>query len=599
MFVRCSLFLALLLLGRVQCQTTAEPGECGVWLYVGVSHITVNSSSHSGTAVSSSEYQTLIEKFRSLENHVTNLVQLIGSCTFVQEFRSQLTQVRDRLTNLEAAAERNKEELKQKTDASFTAVQDTLGDLKAEQQKVGEGLETLRSETAQLTLTVGRNITLPPQYLPASCSEIAKRDPSSPPGYYQLSAPDGTITTDYCFAHNCSDIATSHPSSPPGYYQLSAPDGSITTDYCFAPNCSGIATSHPSSPPGYYQLRATNGTTTTEYCFASSCADQAEKDPSSPSGYYQLRATNGTTTTEYCFASSCADQAEKDPSSPPGYYQLMAPNGTITTEYCFAHNCSDIATSHPSSPPGYYQLMAPNGTITTEYCPMECKKCLAIKSTGGWRRVAYLNMTDPTHQCPSGFRLFTEPRRCSPGTNDSFKGCASVTYPMHGIQYQRVCGRVIGYQKGATLAFIGVSQLIDSNYVDGVSLTLGGPPNRHHIWTFAAAVDEQHARYRCPCSNTSKNFTERMPNYVGDDYFCDSGTRVWIENGYDELYTEDPLWDGSGCGPTSSCCTFNSPPWFCKELPQPTTDDIELRACRIHYYSYGDTQIKQIELYIQ
>ena len=397
-------------------------------------------------------------------------------------------------------------DMKQKTETSFAAVQDTLGDLETEQQKVGEGLETLRSETAQLTLTVGRNIT-----------QIKE--------------------------------------------ELS--DGFATINI------------------GNVEMR------------------QLEIKKEIEEIRNETRRPDRIVLSYPYIPISCSEIFEINANSPSSYYQLRTPNGTITTEYCFANSCSEKAERDPSSPPGYYQLRAPNGTITTEYCPMECKKCLAIKSTGGWRRVAYLNMTDPTHQCPSGFRLFTEPRRCSPGTSDSFVGCASVTYPVHGIQYQRVCGKVIAIQKGITLAFWGGGRSIDTNYVDGVSLTHGSPPNRHHIWTFAAAVDENENdiwdSFRCPCSYTTKNVTGHVPNYVGDDYFCDSGTRVIASQS--EVYTEDPLWDGSGCGPTSSCCTFNSPPWFCKELPQPTTEDIELRVCQNH--QSRDIQIKQIELYIQ
>ena len=46
---------------------------------------------------------------------------------------------------------------------------------------------------------------------------------------------------------------------------------------------------------------------------------------------------------------------------------------------------------------------------------------------------------------------------------------------------------------------------------------------------------------------------------------------IWLEtcNG-------DPLWDGQGCGSNSSCCTFNSPPWFNAQLSPPTNDDIEV-----------------------
>ena len=46
------------------------------------------------------------------------------------------------------------------------------------------------------------------------------------------------------------------------------------------------------------------------------------------------------------------------------------------------------------------------------------------------------------------------------------------------------------------------------------------------------------------------------------------------------FYECDSLWDGAGCGPLNTCCTFNNPPWFYKELPEPTTDDIEMRVCK-------------------
>ena len=48
---------------------------------------------------------------------------------------------------------------------------------------------------------------------------------------------------------------------------------------------------------------------------------------------------------------------------------------------------------------------------------------------------------------------------------------------------------------------------------------------------------------------------------------------------YGTIYADDPLWDGEGCGATNACCQFNNPPWFCTTLPQPTTDDIEMRLC--------------------
>ena len=104
-------------------------------------------------------------------------------------------------------------------------------------------------------------------------------------------------------------------------------------------------------------------------------------------------------------------------------------------------------------------------------------------STGGWTRVADLNMSDPSQQCPGEWMLQTyssEPRRlCISGSSGA--GCVSVAYNTYGISYSHVCGRVIGYQDGATDAFGPLTHNIDSFYVDGVSITHGPTGARQHI----------------------------------------------------------------------------------------------------------------------
>jgi len=119
--------------------------------------------------------------------------------------------------------------------------------------------------------------------------------------------------------------------------------------------------------------------------------------------------------------------------------------------------------------------------------------------------------------------------------------------------------------KGSTIPLVvcsmtgyaGGSSAINTYYVDGVSVTYGYP--RQHIWSFACGVDETN-RYsvNCPCVTGS---TVTVPSFVGQNYFCESGLTRW--NGNFIFHSNgDPLWDGQGCGPTSSCCTLNSPPWF-------------------------------------
>ena len=87
------------------------------------------------------------------------------------------------------------------------------------------------------------------------------------------------------------------------------------------------------------------------------------------------------------------------------------------------------------------------------------------------------------------------------------------------------------------------------------------------------------------------------PLFVGNDYFCDTAIDTGISGGV--FYNDDPLWDGAGCGPQSTCCSFNSPPWFYKQLPQTTTDDIEMRVCRDQSRANEDIAIEIVELYVQ
>ena len=213
---------------------------------------------------------------------------------------------------------------------------------------------------------------------------------------------------------------------------------------------------------------------------------------------------------------------------------------------------------------------------------------------GSWARVAYLNMTNPTQRCPSAWQEIRSGgiRVCTRSTS----GCNSVIYTTSG-QYDRVCGRIVGYQYRRPDAFYyytrNPSRTIDDVYVDGVSVTHGQP--RQHIWTFAAAAAEAHdATWICPCSNPTNPETILVPPFVGNNYFCESA-RI-MNDAQSIVYADDPLWDGNGCGPSSNCCSFNSPPWFSVQLPAPTTDNIEIRLC--DGSSADNSPLEIIEVYV-
>ena len=216
----------------------------------------------------------------------------------------------------------------------------------------------------------------------------------------------------------------------------------------------------------------------------------------------------------------------------------------------------------------------------------------------GWRRAAYLNMSDPTQICPPAWELITAPRRsCARPSSARDRVCYSATFPTQGNQYSQVCGRIIGYQIGQPQAFIASQappRTIDNQYVDGVSLTYGNP--RQHIWTFANALDENPLQNidKCPCTTVTPIY---IPPFVANDYFCETGVPPGQRWSY-TFYADDPLWDGQGCGPTSACeCTFNNPPWFCKQLPQSTNADLEVRLCSANRAAIENTPIELIEIY--
>ena len=221
----------------------------------------------------------------------------------------------------------------------------------------------------------------------------------------------------------------------------------------------------------------------------------------------------------------------------------------------------------------------------------------------GWRRVVFLNMTNTSHVCPAGLRLTTYSRRTCGRTRSDSYSCSSTTFSVGGSQYSRVCGRALAYRWGLTIGFYGYHNSrrgIWGQYVDGLSLTHGAFSSRQHIWTFASGIYTGslygYQRNKCPCDNGN---TLPSPPFVGSDYFCESTRTVsnWRNRYY--FFPNATLWDGQVCEGGGTCCKFNNPPWFTKNLANSTTDNIELRLCLYHRRSYSDIALELLELYVQ
>ena len=276
-------------------------------------------------------------------------------------------------------------------------------------------------------------------------------------------------------------------------------------------------------------------------------------------------------------------------------YQLLEEHANVT-ENCeeppLLSSCDAILSKWPNSPSGYYNLVDVNGHTRHVYCHMEtlCGK------GGGWRRIASLNMTDPNEKCPTQFRPYSSGgvRACGrPVTNSG--SCIGITFPSRDIKYSQVCGKVIGYQDGVTngAAAFHTSKVINSPYIDGISLTHGNP--RKHIWSLISGHTGI-SNSDCPCGSSHP---KSVPSFVTSHYYCESGchqSRPFANT----LYSSDPLWDGKGCGSTeTNCCQRTLIPWFYRSFGYSTTNYIEMRICCDEGTGIEDVPISEYEIYVK
>ncbi len=68
-------------------------------------------------------------------------------------------------------------------------------------------------------------------------------------------------------------------------------------------------------------------------------------------------------------------------------------------------------------------------------------------------RLANLNMTDDSNQCPITLtqRIDSNRRICAINSNSA--SCAPVIYSINATEYSKVCGKIKVYQIGSTDAF--------------------------------------------------------------------------------------------------------------------------------------------------
>ena len=211
--------------------------------------------------------------------------------------------------------------------------------------------------------------------------------------------------------------------------------------------------------------------------------------------------------------------------------------------------------------------------ITKRYC-----------GDGVWYRVAYMNMSNPSQQCPSAWREYNtgEFRVCGRPNSTILLEVVLPSFSLVILYIDsKVCGRVIAIQVGTPNAFY-TNQEINDTYLDGVSITNGSP--RKHIWSYVGSLYQN----GCQCD-------VQPPSFVGNNYYCETSRPT----NHSEIEHE---FSGSGeqCNHEGTCCTgTNTPPWLSVSLPSPTNDDLEVRICGDQSTDNEDTPIELLEIFVQ
>ena len=223
-----------------------------------------------------------------------------------------------------------------------------------------------------------------------------------------------------------------------------------------------------------------------------------------------------------------------------------------------ASSCREIADKYPNRTMGSYLVKSHHlAPLVLVHCNLQTA---FLSNDKGWTRVAYLNMTDAMQQCPYSFKevIVNGKRLC--GREDNPPGCSSVIFRTHGIAYEQVCGRVIKHRVRTPDAFYRYpfacpnQCTLNDPYLDGVSITHGHESCRQHIWSIASGIP-----VRCNIP----------PDFIGENYICSSHS----------VAVQDET--------------------FCTQLPELTSDDIEVRLCTDQGLNDEDVPIEFVELYIR
>ena len=234
-------------------------------------------------------------------------------------------------------------------------------------------------------------------------------------------------------------------------------------------------------------------------------------------------------------------------------------------------SCDAIYQSQTWRRSGHYWIRSPNGSSVLVYCNMTT----LCNRTGGWRRVVRLDKYENgSAACfPDLVNYGTNASQCV--KNGSEPGCSHTVFPLHNIEYTHVCGVVEGYGYRTPDGFCTDTAEknrqtdINSNFVDGISLTYQRLNEKKELWTYSADSGN------CP------NGMSDVPT-------------MFLNRSYVSYLPVFQVSGNAAACPTDKTC----PHTFHREFPQPISSDIEMRLCRGQEEDDEEIVIGNVEIYV-
>jgi len=236
---------------------------------------------------------------------------------------------------------------------------------------------------------------------------------------------------------------------------------------------------------------------------------------------------------------------------------------------CPGTDCSAILAADATSATGSYWIDPASSAAFEVVCDMDT-------SGGGWTRIASYDFS--VDACPGLWAAHGSEPLCYRNT-PSIGDAISATFPSLGVTWSEVLGSFRARQYHTMDAF-GQDRSdysVEEMYVDGISVTVGAPGSREHLFTLAVGITTQNeTSYACP-SQTGP----AAQSFVGSDYLCDSGN---TDSSWTNIWYARDIFVGQ---------------WFEVDRGVSSTEEVEARLMSNQDSNNEDVGVEWMELYVR